>query len=204
MKVLVLGAAGGVGREAVAQAAAAGHEVTAFVRNPDAYTPPPGARVAVGDAHDEASVRAALAGQDAVLVCLNTHAGLAKSDELTRMAEVISAAMRAEGVRRIVVCASAGVDGELTGAVGKLVAFTLRNPLADHHGALEHYRAAGFDLTVARPMGLSDDALRTDYRTDPTAAPKGGRTIPRASVAHFMVHALSDPTTVGASVGLAL
>lgn len=204
MKVLVLGAAGGVGREAVAQAAAAGHEVTAFVRNPDASTAPPGVRLAVGDAHDETSLRAALSGQDAVLICLNTHAGLAKSDELTRMAEVISSAMRAEGVRRIVVCASAGVDGELTGAIGKLVAFSLRNPLADHRGALEHYRAAGFDLTVARPMGLSDDALRTDYRTDPTAVPKGGRSIPRASVAYFMVHALSDPGTVGTSVGLAL
>ena len=204
MKVVVLGASGGVGREAVAQAASAGHEVTAFVRDPAKLEAPEGVRVAVGDAREADAVRSALAGQDAALVCLNTHAGLAPSDELTRMAAVVSAAMQAEGVHRIVVCASAGVDKELTGASGKVISLMLRNPLKDHAGALGHYRASGFDLTVARPMGLSHDALRTDYRRDEGGVPRGGRTIPRASVAHFMVEALSDPALVGASVGLAL
>lgn len=204
MRVIVFGASGGVGRAAVEQAAAAGHEVTAFVRDPSTLSAPEGVPVVQGDALDEAAVRGALAGQDAVLCCLGSRAGLKPSDELERMATVVADGMRAQGVRRLVVCASAGVEDELTGPAGKVIAFTLRNPLRDHRAALDRYRAIAPDLTVARPLGLTDDPLREDYRRAEQGVPRGGRSIPRASVAHFMVSALEDPATIGASVGLAI
>ncbi len=38
MKIVIFGAAGGIGRDVVEQALAKGHEVTAFDRNPAALT----------------------------------------------------------------------------------------------------------------------------------------------------------------------
>lgn len=165
MKVIVFGASGGVGTAAVQQAVAAGHEVTAYVRDPAKLSAPDGVTVVQGDALD---------------------------------------GMRAQGVRRLVVCSSAGVEDELTAPAGKVIAFTLRNPLRDHRAALDRYRAIDPELTIARPLGLTDDPLREDYRRATPGVPRGGRSIPRASVAHFMVSALGDPDTVGASVGLAI
>lgn len=204
MKVIVFGASGGVGTAAVQQAVAAGHEVTAYVRDPAKLSAPDGVTVVQDDALDEAAVRGALASQDAVLCCLGSRAGLKPSDELERMASVLADGMRAQGVRRLVVCSSAGVEDELTGPAGKVIAFTLRNPLRDHRAALDRYRAIDPELTIARPLGLTDDPLREDYRRAAPGVPRGGRSIPRASVAHFMVSALGDPDTVGASVGLAI
>lgn len=207
MKVIVFGATGGVGRHLVARTAGAGHEVTAFVRDASkvdaALAEQSNVNVFVGDALDSASVTAAIAGQDAVMIALASSGGLKKSDQLERMAGIIAPAMTAAGVQRIIVCASAGVDDELTGAIGKMVAFTLRHPLRDHRAALDIYRAAGLDLTVARPMGLTDDDF-AQYRRSDAGVPDSGRSIPRESVADFMVGALTDSATIGASVGLAV
>ena len=65
MKVLVIGAGAGTGRETVEQAVARGHEVTAFVRNPRQYDRAD-LRVVASDGCDEKAVSAAVAGQDAV------------------------------------------------------------------------------------------------------------------------------------------
>ncbi|NEC20294.1 NAD(P)H-binding protein, partial [Streptomyces parvus] len=64
MRITVFGATGGVGQEIVGQALAAGHEVTAVVRDPDRL---PGPLEDVGPhgvvrLDDEAAVRAAVAG----------------------------------------------------------------------------------------------------------------------------------------------
>ena len=56
--------------------------------------------------------------------------------------------------------------------------------------------------TIARPMGLKDDPLVTDYRESFDSIPPKASSIPRASVAHFMVKALSDAKYENASVGI--
>lgn len=69
MRLTVFGATGGVGREAVGQALAVGHEVTAVVGYP-ARLPEPvdaGALHGVVRLDDPAAVRAAVAGRDALL-----------------------------------------------------------------------------------------------------------------------------------------
>ena len=71
MKVVIFGASGRTGRLLVEQALAAGHEVTAFVRDP-ARLPirHERLRVAQGDVNDAPAVDAAVAGQHAVLSAL--------------------------------------------------------------------------------------------------------------------------------------
>jgi len=67
-KLVVFGASGATGRPIVEQAVAAGHEVTAFVRDP--ATAPPGARVVSGDVLDAAAVDAAVAGHNVIVSAL--------------------------------------------------------------------------------------------------------------------------------------
>ncbi len=203
MKLIVFGATGGVGRQVLTQALAAGHEVTAFVRSPEKLGRLPGVRVVAGDAFDAEAVSAAIAAHDAVVSALGSSRGLSRSDELQRMTRSIVDGMAAHGVRRIAYCASAGIDGELPGVSGTAIQWMLRHPLADHRAAVGLIDAAGLDATIARPTGLNDDPLVTDYLEAFGGPPQTGRSIPRASVAHFLVKALGDPETyVGASVGL--
>jgi len=72
MNLLVFGASGATGKMVIAQARAAGHLVTAFVRNP-ASLAMEGLRVIVGDGTDSAAVAAAIPGHDAVICALGVR-----------------------------------------------------------------------------------------------------------------------------------
>lgn len=205
MKITIFGASGGVGSEAVRRAVAGGHEVTAFVRTPSKVAFSEEVRVVQGDATDREAVTAALHGQEAVVSALASSDGLKKSTGLRTMVGNIVAGMTASGVYRIAYCASAGVDGELTGAVGSTIQWVLRHPLADHRAALKIVADAGLDATVARPTGLTDDPFDPAYLKAFTGMPSSARSIPRASVADFLITALEQPDVYsGTSVGLAL
>lgn len=205
MNIVVFGASGGVGQHVVRHALAGGHEVTAFVRTPEKLHVHDGVTVVQGDAFDAAAVAAAITGQDAVISCLSSSAPMKASTELADMTRNIVAGMQQAGVDRIAYCASAGVDGELTGAVGKSIMWMLRHPLADHRAALQVISDAGLNFTIARPTGLSNDAFDPNYLEAMTGMPAGMRSIPRASVAHFLVKAIEQPEVYSrASVGLAL
>ena len=93
VKLAVLGATGSVGRELVTQALAAGHEVTALVRE----QPKPGEiddRVALvlADAKSAEAVERTVAGSDAVVSALG-HAKGAPDDILARATTNVIAAL---------------------------------------------------------------------------------------------------------------
>ncbi|MER1987636.1 MAG: NAD(P)-binding oxidoreductase [Solibacillus sp.] len=201
MKIIVFGATGGVGQHFVEMAVAAGHEVTAYVRTPEKLKIT-NVHIIKGDAFDKESVATAIVGHEAVISCVGSSAGMKKSNDLERMGINIADGMEAAGVKRLVYCASAGVDDEIPGIAGKMMMKMLANPLADHRNALNYYKTKDITYTIARPMGLKDDALQLDYKEAFDTVPKGSNSIPRASVAHFMLKALTDPAYENKSVGL--
>lgn len=201
MKLIVFGATGGVGAHVVDQAVAAGHEVTVFARTP-AKVGRSDVRIVQGDAFDAQAVTAAVAGHDAVVSCLGSTPGPEKNTSLRTMGGNIAEALDATGVRRVVWCASEGVDGEMRGLVGKAVMKLLAKPLADHREALARLRNKDAVLTVARPGALKDGPLSIDYVEDFDGPSSGKQSIARASVAHFIVKSLADPRYQNASVAL--
>ena len=201
MKIIVFGATGGVGQHFVEMAVKAGHTVTAFVRTPEKLKTKDVA-IIQGDAFNADQVADAVLGHDAVISCLGSSTGVKKSNELETMGKNIADGMEKAGVKRLVYCASAGVDGEIPGVMGKLMMKMLANPLADHRAALNYYKTKDITYTIARPMGLKDEPLKTDYKEAFDTVPKGSSSIPRASVAHFMVKALDDAEYENKSVGL--
>src|SRR5688572_18093218 len=108
MKIVVFGASGQTGRLLVEQALAAGHEVTALVRDPSKLAVRhERLRVLQGDVQDAGAVAGAVAGQDAVLSALGP-AGPAFTS-MTLGARHILAAIEQHGVRRLVTLTGAGV-----------------------------------------------------------------------------------------------
>jgi putative NADH-flavin reductase len=204
MKFVLFGATGGVGKALLEQALEHGDTVTVLVRDPAKLgLSHPNLIVEQGDAFSAEDVANVVAGQDAVVSCLNTSKGILESDELERMGANISQAMQKHGVKRIVYCASAGVDNEMPGEYGKRAMEMLRNPLTDHRNAINQLKEAKLDITVARPLGLIDGALTGKYEEAREGIPSSGYTINRADVAHFMHKALHDDSYIGASVAVA-
>lgn len=202
MKLIVFGATGGVGQEFIKQAIEKGHEITAFIRTPSKLTLQ-GVHIIQGDAFDPEAVSAAIAGHDAVVTCLGSTEGPEKHTSIEKMTRHIADGMEKQNVKRIIYCASAGVNGELPGLIGKMVMKMLAKPLKDHRNALNYLLSKNVVYTIARPMGLKNNPIELDYTEIFDGPPKGGSSIPRASVAHFMVKALEDKKYENASVGLA-
>lgn len=102
MKVLVIGATGATGKYALPKLLAAGHDVTAFVRNPDAL-PVKDARIATvkGDVRDGAALAAAVKGHDAVLAMFGPRS-LRRDDLQEVFMRNLVAAMEQHGVKKLV------------------------------------------------------------------------------------------------------
>ncbi|WP_371482519.1 NAD(P)-dependent oxidoreductase [Kitasatospora sp. NBC_00315] len=220
MKITVLAATGGIGQQILEQAVAAGHDVTAVVRNPARLTRPVRSVTADLANPDPAVLGAAVEGADAVLSGLgarsNAEAGVAWRGTLA-----VTGAMAAAGVRRIVVVSAAPIgtvpsparptpprhdpgDGFFMRHLGApLTRVFLRPHYADLARMEDTLHASGLDWTIVRPPKLTDKELTADYRTAFDQNVRGGFSVSRADVAHCMLAALERPETVHHTLGMA-
>ena len=122
MKLLIIGASGGVGNWLTRLAAQAGHEVTAMVRPGSPLDAPAGVRVIRGEVLDPRSMAAALEEQSAVASCVGLRRSsrlpwaplLSPPDLTASVARLLSTAMPEAGVRRIVAVSAGGVAESIT------------------------------------------------------------------------------------------
>lgn len=104
MNVIIFGATGGIGKWAVKHALLKGYEVTAFVRSAKKLSQTDEhLHVVEGSVEDYEAVKAALAGQDAVIWCV----GIPLKRKYEKMASldghrVLLRAMKDAGVKRII------------------------------------------------------------------------------------------------------
>ena len=220
MKLTIVAATGGVGRQLLEQAHAAGHDVTAVARNPGKLTRQVRTITADLAAADPATLEPAVAGADAVLSGLgpysNADAGIAAPG--TRS---IVAAMQATGVRRIVVVSAAPVstvpsrgnpnpprhdpgDGFFMRYLFSRIAAARLGKVYNDLALMEDIlRDSGLDWTVIRPPQLTDKPLTGTYRTAVGQNLRGGLSVPRADVAHLMLSVLGQPGTIRKVIGIA-
>lgn len=209
MKLTVFGATGGIGQEIVRQALAAGHQVTAVVRDPARLTVTgEGLEVFRADLTDAGAVRPAVAGRDAVLSGLGARsrkdAGIA-----TRLTRTVLGAMGAEGVRRLLVVSAGPVGPEPEGAglldrgARSLISGLLKDVYADLREMEAELARSATDWTSVRPPRLQNKPVTGSYRTVVGGFPAKGRFIARADVAHAMLAMVDDPGTVKQGVGVA-
>lgn len=197
MHVAVFGATGGTGRQVVQQALAAGHRVTALVRNPDRL----GIRhddltVVVGDVLDADKVTQTLAGADAVVVSLGNTAN--NPDYIVSQGtQVIVDAMKRLGrPKRIVVVSSLGVGeskDQVPFAFKMLMKTVFKKPMEDKERQEAIVKASGLDWTIVRPGGLTDGPATGRYKAGLDPKIVAGQ-VSRADVAAFVLQQLTDDT----------
>jgi uncharacterized protein YbjT (DUF2867 family) len=196
-KILILGATGPTGRHIVSQAVSRGYDVTVLVRSPEKAADMKGAKIVVGDARDEKALRRAIKGRDAVISALGTPASPFREVTLLSTAtRALTAAMKAEGVSRLVTITGIGA-GDSAGHGGFFVdniifPLILRKVYADKDRQEAIIKESSLDWTIVRPSVLNNKPPRTAIRTLTDLSDFHGGTISRENVAKFVVDQVTD------------
>ncbi len=207
MKLIIFGATGSVGRHVVAQALAQGHEVTAFVRSPEALESDGSqgtATVVQGDVLDPEAVERAVAGHDAVICVL----GAGRKGRVRSLGtRNIIRAMESTGVKRLICQSTLGVGDSAANLnfFWKRIMFGwfLKEAFADHVEQEKAVRESDLDWVIVRPAAFTDGPLTGEYKhgfapTDEELTLK----ISRADVAHFNLGQLEDDTYLRKTPGV--
>ncbi|MEV0602701.1 NAD(P)H-binding protein [Streptomyces sp. NPDC050315] len=209
MKLTVFGATGGIGQEIVRQGLAAGHEVTAVVRDPVRLTASgPGLEVFRANLADPEALRPAVTGRDVVFSGLGARSRK-DAGTATRVTVPVLHAMEAERVRRLLVVSAAPVgpapedDPFLDRAIRTVISTLLKDIYTDLTAMEAELARSATDWTAVRPPKLTDGPMTGTYRTTVGGTPRSGRTISRADVAHAMLAMATDAATVKQGVGVA-
>jgi uncharacterized protein YbjT (DUF2867 family) len=194
MKILVLGASGKTGREVVVQALIAGHEVTAFVRDPNKLDRDDVA-MAVGDARNADDLRSALRDQDAVISTLGS--GLNGSKPLIEdSTRALLEAMQTTRVKRLVMLSTfaASPNFKATGIM-KLARFVMKGIVADKAAGERLLTRSDLDWTIVYATRLTDASASGSFRIVEGPLTDIG-SISRADVASALLSALGVPDSV--------
>jgi putative NADH-flavin reductase len=196
MKLVVLGASGGVGQQLVMQAVTRGHAVTAVGRTSSNLSAPDGVTVLRGDLEREEFLCEAFHGRDAVLSSLGLKLpGIAKwhrperPEFLRASTDAIVTAMKREGISRLVAVSSGGVGDsrDIIPTFFKLfVNVTAMRFVFDELEEMERrFLGSGLDVCIVRPSGLTDEPATGNAHV--TRKFTGRASIPRADVAAYML-----------------
>ncbi|WP_328341667.1 NAD(P)-dependent oxidoreductase [Micromonospora sp. NBC_00421] len=166
MQIVVFGAGGRAGRQAVAEAQRRGHQVTAVVRDPARHRDLVDVRVTAGDVTDPLSVERSAAGQD-VAISASVDLSLPPHDFFTASSRALTSGLTKAGVRRLVVVGLAAI---MPGASGAALMDEPGYPneyrpfYLGHAAGLAELRAAELDWAYLAPAGDFDhDGPRTGH-----------------------------------------
>ena len=197
MQIAVFGATGGTGQQVVQQALAAGHSVSALVRDPSRLAAQDERLTVVeGDVLDRAKVDETVSGADAVIVSLGNTSN--NPDYIvSRGTEVIVDSMTAAGKpMRLIVVSSLGVGesrDQVPFAFKMLMNTVLKKAIDDKERQEALVKASGFDWIIVRPGGLTNGPATGSYKAGVDVKLTAGQ-VSRADVAAFVLLQLDDDT----------
>jgi putative NADH-flavin reductase len=210
MKLTILGATGATGTLLTRQALAAGHEVTAVVRDPARLAGPahPRLRTVIADVMDPASIAPAIEGADAVISAVGPR-GTGPTTVIQDSVHSIIAALDKTGTRRFLqvsgsIVADEGESPYMRYLVKPVARRTfLRHVCADMRVGEDEIRASDLDWTIIRPPALTAKPATGTYRTTIDRNLPHGFTVSRADLAACLLATLADPATIHRHVAIA-
>ena len=210
MKLTIFGATGATGTCLTGQALAAGHDVTAVVRDPARLAVPahPRLRTVVADVLDPASITPAIAGADAVITAVGPR-GTGPTTIIQDSVRSIIQAMQKTGTRRLLeisgsIVADEGESPYMRYLVKPVARRTfLRHVCADMRRGEDQIRESNLDWTIVRPPALTSKPATRTYRTAIDRNLPHGFTVSRADLAACMLTLLGDQATVQRHVAIA-
>ncbi len=194
MRLLVLGASGGVGSCLLEQAVARGHSITAQTRGAGKLIESEAVSVIVGSPTDEAFLRRHIAGHDAVVLCVGID-GIGKTTLFSETTKAVLGAMNATAVRRLVAVTGIGA-GDSKGHGGWLynaIIYPLftSNRYADKDLQEEIIEQSDLEWTIVRPAPFAATAGPGPWQVvTEIPARLQLRSITRAEVASFILDSL--------------
>ncbi len=211
MRVLVIGASGKTGHEVVRQALAAGHEVTALVRDPSRLAiRDPRLTVIRGDVRNEDDLRGALAGQDALISTLGGRAkdtmtsalsGKPGEGVMERSTEALIAAAGEAGVRRVVMMSTFMLAPNFRAGILKPLALYYKGMNDDKRAGEEALKRSPLDWTIVYATRLTDGERSGRQRLVPvTEIVTPRNTVSRSDVAAFLLAQLNDDAAIRESL----
>lgn len=207
MRLLVIGGTGGCGRAVVHAGSARGHDIASLGRRGLAGPAAPRVTVWTGDAAESDLLRAAIATQDAIVICLGGAPPRRGERPFARIVERVLEAAGQCDVRRILYLSCLGVDARR--GVGPwwferfLLPIVWRERARDHAAAEAVLAASDTAWTICRPAPLHDGPALTRYRifSRPELVPNlRALPITRADVAHFLLDEAERAEFVGQKV----
>ena len=194
MKLIIFGASGGTGQEAVKQALEQGHEVTAFLRNPEKF-PIVHERLSVfrGDVLDPEAVEKGVRGHNAVLSTLGTKPPSRQQLVGPGTSNIIQA-MKRHNIRRLIVESAFFMDDEVRRRslmVRLMVKTFMKGLYADKLQQDRVLLESGLEWINVRPTRLTNGPKK-DYRAEVGLSIGGMSNIARSSVADFMLKQISS------------
>lgn len=203
MKIIVIGASKGIGRQTVMAALKDGHNVTAFSRHPQSLKlQHPRLRLQAGNALDATSVEDAIKGHDAVICALGLPTTQAIGLPLLKPSLVLStgtnnilSAMASQRVKRLI-CVTAVGAGDSARQCTPLARLVFRHGLRwlfkEKDRQEELIQSSAVKWTIIRPTALTNGSRKSTVITENVRS--GILThISRADVAAAMIKMIDQP-----------
>ncbi|MEW9531279.1 NAD(P)-dependent oxidoreductase [Microbispora sp. NPDC049125] len=192
MKITIFGATGRMGHLLVQRALDAGHEITAYARDPGKMRiTHPALSVISGHLDDDAGILGAVRDAEAVIE------GVGAVSDATR--RIIAAMDEVRGRRLVVVSTCSVPDPEdlpdaKFAALVRFVKTVAPTPYREVRRAAELVRTSGLDWTLVRVAKLNDGPATGHVKVGAYGHGVVGLSITRADMAAFLLDQVSDTT----------
>ena len=199
MKILVIGGSRGIGKALVNCALDDNHQVTVLARNPEKIDlEHPGLAVLPGDILDTDSLRAGVAGQDAVCSCIGVPITFKPVTVFSQgAANVVEVLGESGGIPYVTVT---GVGAGETKGHGGFLYDSIFKPLflktiyEDKDREEDIIRDSALNWLIVRPAGLTNGERTGSYRVVNQLDGVVAKRISRNDVADFILKQLEQPT----------
>lgn len=209
LNILLIGANGGIGKEAVKLALEAGHRVTALVRNPaNVSTIHNNLQVVQGDIRQPETFEGYLDDKDAIISAIGEN-----MDKPTTLYSEgnnnLLTAMKKKGVTRAFFISASAIEISpvqpflVRLATKYIVQKLFGHGYADQRIMEKLIKESEINWTIMRPPRLTNKPVSGHYRFAVNCFLKNCLTISRADVAHFMIHNIMNEAIYKATVEIA-
>jgi len=202
LNILVIGANGGIGKQAVEIALQAGHKVIALLRNPAKLAiTHPNLQIIKGDVMSPETFEDYLEGKDAVISALGTNTIRKPTILYSEGNKNLLKAMKKKGVRRAFFILASAIEISpvlpfyVRLAEKYIVQKILRHMYDDLLLMEDIIKETDIDWTIMRPPRLTDKPATGKYRFAINSFLKNCLSISRADVAHFMINNITNEAT---------
>lgn len=208
MRILLLGSTGRVGKQLLQLLLANGHQVTAFVRDPNRLKfRVDGMEVYVGNALNKVDIEMVMPNHDIVLSAMGTDG----KETLSESMPYIIDAMVVNKIKRIITVGTAGIlKSRISPELYRFQSTESRRrspkstrAAKDHKAAYEALANSSLEWTVVCPTYLPDGDAISNYRFEVDFLPINGEKISVGDTAQFTYTQINSDEFLGCRVGLA-